>query len=364
VQRVRLEPAGQTPAMRPRAPAPAGDVLLDLQRAVGNRAVGRILARKTKAPSRQTGLRADAIVRDYVAKAVAFRARNADASLVQYALFLGAAANVELAKLGVPDVRMVMAKGDIGAAAQFWADGWYMLVNPRVFTSRPEQVKTLGDLTDQEAALIADHVFHEARHAEQTFRVARLQAAEGKDPGLGVEEDIADAAAASPLALGPGNAKAVNEAREWRENLYGADATFREVATEWHKEVADAGRAAKGVSDDTAGDVRDRLVRQLAAWVKPGHGMDMIRSHLASARARKRTQMVAVITRIEAEYANAEAAVQKLPGHPQASDFPLVYQAFVLLSQAAASAYYNQSVEDDAYGAGNAVVDAFPGAGW
>jgi hypothetical protein len=299
-----------------------------------------------------------------VAKAVAFRSRNPDASLVQFALFLGAAANVELAKLGVPDVHMVMAKGDIAAAAQFWADGWYMLVNPKVFTSRPEQVKTLGDLTDQEAALIADHVFHEARHAEQAFRVARLQAAEGKDPGLGVEQDIADAAAASPLALGPGNAKAVGEAREWRENLYGADATFREVATEWHKEVADAGRAAKGVTDDTAGDVRDRLVRQLAAWVRPGYGMAMIRAHLASARARKRTQMIAVITRIEAEYAKAEAAVRKLPAHPRAADFPPVLEAFVLLSQAAASAYYNQSVEDDAYGAGNAVVDAFPGAGW
>jgi hypothetical protein len=38
-----------------------------------------------------------------------------------------------------------------------------------------------------------------------------------------------------------------------------------------------------------------------------------------------------------------------------------VYRAFVLLSQAATSAYYDQSVEDDAYGAGNAVVDAFPG---
>jgi hypothetical protein len=238
-----------------------------------------------------------------------------------------------------------------------------MLVNPKVFTSRPE-AKTLGNLTDQEAALIADHVFHESRHAEQHFRVARLQAAEGKDPGVGVEQDIADAAAASPLALGPGNAKAVSEAREWRENFYGADATFREVATEWHKEVADAGRAAKGVTDATAADVRDRLVRQLAAWVRPSAGMGMIRAHLASARARKRTKMIAVITRIEGEYANTEAAVRKLPANPQAADFPPVYEAFVLLSQAATSAYYEQSVEDDAYGAGNAVVDAFPGAGW
>jgi hypothetical protein len=340
---------------------PAGDVLLALQRTAGNHAVGRLLARKPKAPAKQTGLRADAIVREYVGKAVAFRGRNADASLVQYALYLGAAVNVELGKLGVPDVRLELAKGDLSAAAQFWADGWFMLVNPKVFSSRPE-VKTLGDLTDQEAALIADHVFHEARHAEQAFRVARLQAAEGKDPGVGVEQDIAEAAAASPLPLRPG--KALDEAEEWRENLYGADATFREVATEWHKEVADAARAAKAVTDDTAGDVRDRLVRQLTAWVKPGKGMDMIRAHLASAKARRRTQMIAVITRIEGEYANAEAEVQKLPAQPQAADFTPVYRAFVLLSQAAASAYYNQSVEDDAYGAGNAVVDAFPGAGW
>ena len=49
-----------------------------MQRAVGNCVVGRILARKTKAPSRQTGLRADAMVREYVTNAVAFRARNAN----------------------------------------------------------------------------------------------------------------------------------------------------------------------------------------------------------------------------------------------------------------------------------------------
>jgi hypothetical protein len=118
------------------------------------------------------------------------------------------------------------------------------------------------------------------------------------------------------------------------------------------------------VTDETAGDVRDRLVRQLTAWLKPGAGMNMIRGHLASARARKRTQMIAVITRIEGEYANAEAAVRQLPSAPHAADFPPVYKAFVLLSQAATSAYYDQSVEDDAFGAGNAVVDAFPGAGW
>ena len=86
-------------------------------------------------------------------------------------------------------------------------------------------------------------------------------------------------------------------------------------------------------------------------------------SALASARARTRIQMIAVITRIEAGYANVEEAVQKLPEHPQASDFPLVHRAFVRLSRTAASADYNQSAEDDGYGAGNAVVDAFPGAG-
>jgi hypothetical protein len=79
---------------------------------------------------------------------------------------------------------------------------------------------------------------------------------------------------------------------------------------------------------------------------------------VAAASARRRRAAERADVRIHGRVAVAARPIRRR------SDFPPVYRAFVLLSQAAASAYYSQSVEDDAYGAGNAGVDAFPGAGW
>src|SRR4051794_11079626 len=92
-------------AAKPAAPAPEHP-LLALQRGAGNRAVGRMLARKPK----HTGLRDDAVIARFVDKAVKFAARNPGAPLRQYASYLWAAVNVELGALGIPDVKMTIAK--------------------------------------------------------------------------------------------------------------------------------------------------------------------------------------------------------------------------------------------------------------
>jgi hypothetical protein len=76
-----------------------------LQRGAGNQAVARMLARRVEKPKR-TGIRDDAAIARYVRKAVIFLRNNSTARLFHLANFLGAAANTELNRLGVPDVKV------------------------------------------------------------------------------------------------------------------------------------------------------------------------------------------------------------------------------------------------------------------
>ncbi len=325
--------------------------MLRLQQAAGNRAVGRVLARRAV---RQTGLRSEQAIERFVHKAVSFLGRNGDGTLLQFALYLGAAVNTELETIGCPPAR-VNTKVPIDAAAQFDAGGWTIILNPGEFSHRPEAT-TMGDLTTDEAAIIAMTVFHEARHAEQRFRVARLQAGEGKEPGFEMDEDAAHAAAAAPLR---GGGLEVREAKEWRENEIGSDAIYREAVTWWLSELRKAAHLSHDVDAHSAGDLRERLGRMLRSWGKPGAAADVIRKHLASARARGKATIVRDVTRITREYDRAVAAQAALPEGAGPDEFKELTAALIELNRAVYAAYGDQPVEHDAWDAGNATFDAY-----
>jgi hypothetical protein len=365
-ERLRIEePEGDLPSRRPvAADTSSAATILHLQRTAGNRAVGRMLARKpaakTAPQARQTGLRDDAVLQRFTAKAAAFIARNGDGSLVEFALYLGAAINVELGQLGIPDVRVDISKADIPAAGQFFADSWRIVMNPKQFSYHG--ATTMGELTPDEAAIIAGRIVHEARHAEQHFRMARLEAAEGNDPGAGgLDENAAKAAAASPLDLSARNAAEVKEAKAWRTNEYGEDAVYREVVTSWQFDLRDWAHWLADATDENADDLRERFGRMLAGWAKPDHAIDVIRKHLPGAQARRASQVVADVTRIATEYARVETAFAGTPAGAGAAAIKPLAEATKELYRAVTTAYRNQPVEADAYQAGTAAFAAYPG---
>jgi hypothetical protein len=95
---------------------------LELQRGAGNQAVGRVLARRVQKP-KGTGMRDDAAIARYVRKAVIFIRNNPTSPLHHFAIFLGAAANTELERIGVPDVKVRVERGGRGGA-HFDAANW------------------------------------------------------------------------------------------------------------------------------------------------------------------------------------------------------------------------------------------------
>lgn len=343
-----------------RTPAPAVDALLELQRGAGNQAVARVLSRRTQKPPPATGMRADGAIGEFVRKGVIFLRNNPDAPLHHFARFLGAAANVQLERLGIPDVKVRIDHAGKGGA-HFDVELWEMFIDADGFTHR-EGVTTLGQLNDDEAAIIAMSVYHEARHAEQRFRVARMQAGEGAPLGFRMDEDTAKAAAAQPLDKRTTPAHEVREAKAWRTNQMGEDALYREVVTSWQGDVKVYARLARDVSADDGPEpteVRERIGRVLTAWLKPDHAMDVIRKHLPSAQRRGSTTIIADIQLIDERYRAAQDEWRALPATPGRGDFAALAEALRQLVRAIDGAYRNQPIEKDAHETGHATFDAF-----
>jgi hypothetical protein len=230
--------AGRSPALGPAA-------VLALQRQVGNRAVRRTLAR---APS----LNESAPTGSFTAEALKYfnDPANQAKGVSDYAQHLATKANEPLKALGVPEMKIDYDPRAPHPGA-FWHDSWKMIMNTTLW-SKSRRAQKLGDLSVDEAADAAALVYHEARHAEQQFRIARMFAADSK---AGTPDKIADeimkslqfkerpvalAAAGNPLAKSTANAALRDEARDWHEITLGKHRPYREVVFDWEPELIKA----------------------------------------------------------------------------------------------------------------------------
>jgi hypothetical protein len=165
--------------------------LIHLQRTIGNQATRRLLPRQPGVqPSiqRQTdfGLATSQNVGGFTDKVQAFQqdAANQNKSFLDLAHFAVNTVNDELQMIGVPRVPLNETE-DASSLAHFSAASWEMAVNKRLFTASAGPVK-VKQLTKHQLGELAHGVYHEARHAEQQFKVAQYLAGKGKS-----ETDIA-----------------------------------------------------------------------------------------------------------------------------------------------------------------------------
>jgi hypothetical protein len=176
-------------ATRTRAPATASGparAILELQRSVGNQAVARAIgggaltppAAKPVVVARQadTGLAAAKPTGSFAGAALAFwRSKaNKQRPLTDFGDFLIAQVNDRLKALSVPPCSYNYDETEVSAV--FSVVRWAIKLNPKAFASS----STVGSLSVREASARVGSVYHEARHAEQHFRVARVLAGQGK----------------------------------------------------------------------------------------------------------------------------------------------------------------------------------------
>jgi hypothetical protein len=145
------------------------------------------------------------------------------------------AVNRRLADAGVTTVTVGLYDGDAPTeAGSFDFPTWTMRLNRLLLNQ--------SGLTQQDAADLANTVYHEARHTEQWFTMARFLAGQGYSaPGialqLGIPANVARDAKDRPIQ--PGTTEAV-VASGWYESVYGSGAAHREAVL---TRVEDAGWA-------------------------------------------------------------------------------------------------------------------------
>lgn len=236
--------------------------ILRLQRTLGNQAVGTLLARSTPRPSlaqakltvdthvtpgsagviqRKSGLASQSNIITFTTTA---REAWEDTEFKRQPL---KALSTYLAK-AVNDQLPVPCKIEYSASGvsrgQFDHKTWVIKFNPEEYTKRPE-VTTIGQLTREEVAALVDTIYHEARHADQWFRVARVWAGRGCTAseianGLNIPEEIATKAAIQPLS---GNTtfadELVKEAEGWEAFMIGRyDERYRKLINDAVKVIA------------------------------------------------------------------------------------------------------------------------------
>jgi hypothetical protein len=276
-----------------RSPATGLAAVLALQRRAGNRAVRRTLARATT-------LNDTAPRGTFTAEALKYYNDPANKSkgVGAYAQHLATKANESLKAIGVPEMKIDYDAGSQNPGA-FWHDSWKIIMNTTRWRKPPPQ--TLQDLSVDQAADAAALVYHEARHAEQRFRVARMFAADSK---AGTPDKIADemmkalemkersvalAAVGNPLAKSTANAALRDEAQDWREVTLGKHKPYREVVYDWEPEILRAMGTidqimAKPMEIDGA---KDKLAPFVKGWQASATRAKFLPKHARTVKAIK-----------------------------------------------------------------------------
>lgn len=255
--RERIDPGEprRTQGARP-APATWTESILDLQRSAGNSATssaiqaaaGSISLRTLQRDHTDTGLNKGSSVSSYATKVKerTTGGKNPMGSTKQWntlsddgrATKLMKYANAELEKAHAPKVKYTLDATSKPTGGSFDFTTWSLPIGTQGF----------ANMDDAMLAEVADTVYHECRHAEQWFRIARFKAGEKPAPtaselatSLGIPTEIAETALKSPLRAqtktqkffhtkeyNERQDKKLSEASSWYEGIYGTGAQNRE----------------------------------------------------------------------------------------------------------------------------------------
>ena len=408
----RVRAGAQAPPDRRRpaaaTPTPARLGVLDLQRSAGNAATAALIRRATAgvpvapatvlpivvARDADFGLRGKSGISGYAGPAADYWRANPGETLEDFAKHLMAEANKELVANGVPALPAPAFVARARNAGGFAQHSWTVQLDAAGTAKAPLTTK-IGTLAVDRVAEIAGICFHEARHAEQIFAVARLVAGEGKDAKaiaaeVDIPEHIAQAALAATGPL-PGGKSALAEIKQWR-----AIGQTGKHSDYWDWNEAFRGFVANVIAGfpsppptgvDRIIATRDAFARTLAEWQKdtlpfldrkitalskltrPDSADTIVLRDVTKIRTAARTVIKAEKTlstqigRFRARQAEARKPITVAEARGIQETFELDWLGLEIavrkLSQVADAAYEAYPHEADAYATGRSVTKAF-----
>jgi hypothetical protein len=357
----------------------AGDVLA-LQRSAGNQAVVQRLGRRQAMLQRQpAGLREPKPISTYAKEALDYwkEPGNAKKTLQDFANHLFAKANDALKALNVWPM-LKQFDSNQKTPGQFDGTTWTMGMNDALFVEG-RTVTEVGQLTADEAAQIAGAIYHETRHAEQHFQIARMVAGASTATGNALVQEImkstqipvdpAKAASSQPLAKSSANKDRLSEATDWQAVTSGPHGRFRNIVVPWELEA----RKAKGLGwDPVRGDQARAWMKQAVTVWGGSARRKVITDHLKAVKAIKSKTGVdrlmlkhlkaidAQMSKVRAAWAAFEKQEPKLRPKALLEAFQKFQEkSLTPLIDVLHNAYVAFPTEDDAFAAEKAVIKEF-----
>ena len=375
------------------APHAALADVVALQTAIGNRALARAiqtgrvgtappLRPDTRVLARAVGLRVGTRVNELADDALTWwrDPANKDKLLADYAKHLVTKVNQMLKALGSYEVKDVIDPAG-GNDGQFSRVSWEIQINPAKFSSRAGVTK-VGELTADEAAEIADTIYHECRHSEQYFRIARVQAARlikdgDADPAVAIEaamsipHEVAEAAAKAPLKATAKNAAIIAEIEGWESITVGRHGEYKGNINTWRSEADALDDEIRGVTAANLTAVKKKVESKLGEWKKDADYIKFVKAHLAETQAlTAKTEMdkrvVQHLTAIQGKFDAFNTAVKAAlkgwltaGGAKRLTRIQGLKASSTALYQAIYAAYRAHIHEEDAWATGGAVGKRF-----
>lgn len=239
----------------PEVQQPENDVL-QLQHTFGNRHVTQIAATNSLPASnlqrsviqrKETGIRSKTATSAYTKTIFDYcqEPTNQTKTIADFKQVLEDTVNSELKAATSSEITIV--DGAPGASGEFDFSTWAIELNEA--TAFPGAT-TLADLTEDQIRDTADTVYHEARHSEQWFRMARNRAGKALNDKstnddrqdaadtiadeMGIPVNVALEACNNPLQASWISKffgikdKSIEEAEAWDKSIYGADSNYRD----------------------------------------------------------------------------------------------------------------------------------------
>ena len=258
------------------------DTVLRLQSLIGNQAVQRLIAQNslpsltpTRIPMIQRqayGLENTGSVGRYTDRAAKIWHTQPQMSIRDFVFSLMNLIANELDGKGIPPCGWTL-DNSLGHDGEFDQKRWHMLINPDNFSQNttPQVVK---DLTKDEIQSVVGTLYHEARHADQDFLVARMLAGKGHNAPeiaakMNIPVTIADEAIPQKLVKSSANKDQVAHAETMFEVMYGDYKEVLQFIKNFGARLQEVSLQAQTVTVATlSSDVQaiDDLLTDLGKW--------------------------------------------------------------------------------------------------
>jgi hypothetical protein len=213
------------------------------------------------------GLRTKTSTSAFVSEAVAFwkETANKDKPLKDYATFLMDKVNTMLPTT-CPST-FVTSGGDSGTFSRVT---WSITINTTKFSTNTD-TDTVGELTADEAAEVADTIYHEARHSEQYFSFAQIMAGEGKDAtaiaaAISIPATVAAEAVKVPIKANKKNKAMIEAVKDWGEIGAGIHSTYKGLVNGFIDAPDEVSRELAAVDDTKLAATVTKTGTTMASW--------------------------------------------------------------------------------------------------